>query len=30
VACGLDSYHGVQPAERFAYAKPNHPPERLD
>jgi len=30
VACGLDSYHGVNSAERFAYAKPNQPPERLD
>ncbi len=29
VACGLDSYHSVQSPERFAYAKTDHPPERL-
>ena len=27
---GLDSYHNVDPGERFAYAKPEQPPRRLN
>ncbi len=30
VVAGLDSYHSVNPGQRFAYAKPTLPPKRID